>query len=235
MKRIVRMRYLLLYCILSFGSSYGQLLSPSGLDSLQTKRKATKIIDLRGETAFERGHIRYALSYPYEKANFKELFLSQFPASIPIVLYCQTGRVSQEAQIYLSGLGYREVYVLTGGFDLWTLSSKPYVTQHPTTEPIAPITYEQLQQTTAAFPVVAVLLAGDQCPECLDQKKRFSKVLPHLPILEFKGFRVEGIREQLQATESTVLLIFQRGKQVWRLDDPWKDADLNTLSGLFQP
>lgn len=235
MKRFVCMRYFLVFCILSFGPCCGQLLTPSGLDSLQTKRKATKVIDLRNEIAFERGHIRYALSYPYEKTNFKESFLSQFPAQIPLVLYCQTGRVSQEAQIYLTGLGYRDVYVLKGGFDMWALSSKPYVTQHPTTEPIAPITYEQLQQTTAAFPVVAVLLGRDLCPTCLDQKNRFTKALPHLPILEFNGFRVEGVREQLQATESTVLLIFQRGKQVWRLDEPWKDADLTILSSLFQP
>ncbi len=235
MKYLVYLKYILLFWTISLSTAYGQSLDPAGLDSLRKARKATKVIDLRPTSAFERGHIRFALSFPYENAQFKETFLAQFPAQIPLILYCQTGKVSQEAQTYLRGLGYKDVYILKEGFDQWALQSKPYVTQHPTTEPIAPITFHQLQQTAAAFPVVAVFLGGDPCLECTEQKNKIAKALPHLPLLAYQGFRVEGIREKLNTSGTPILLIFQRGKQVWRLDGPWNENDLSPLSTLFQP
>lgn len=212
-----------------------QSLSLAAFDSLRTVRKATKVIDLRHAPAHDRGHIRFAQVLPYQDPNFKDVFLQRFPRHIPVVLYCQTGSLSQEAQTYLSGLGYRDVYYIAGGFDAWTTASRPYVSKFPTSEPIAPLTFPQLAQTTAPFAQMAVIVGGDPCVECAQQADLFRQALPHIPVLLHAGFRVAGLREQLAAPEGPILLIFQHGKQVWRLDGPWQPADLAPLLPVFRP
>lgn len=227
----LRFLVFLLFCY----QTNAQSLSLAALDSLRTTRKATKLIDLRNSPAFDRGHIRFAQLLPYQQAEFKDAVLKRFPKHIPLVLYCQTGSQSQEAQTYLSGLGYTTVYFIEGGFDAWTTASRPYISTFPTSEPIAPLTYLQLTQVASKYPIVAVLLGGDPCPECSHQESLFKQTLPHIPVLRWEGFRLTGLREQLKASNGPILLIFQKGQQVWRIDGPWEPTDLANLIPVFRP
>lgn len=45
-----------------------------------------------------------------------------------IVVYCRTGRMSQEAIRSLSAAGYSNLYQLKGGFDAWTAAGLPFTT-----------------------------------------------------------------------------------------------------------
>ena len=56
------------------------------------------------------------LFIPYDEI---EKNLDKLPENQKIVLYCRSGRMSQEAADKLIKLGYRKVYNLTGGMHNW--------------------------------------------------------------------------------------------------------------------
>ena len=56
------------------------------------------------------------LFIPYDEI---EKNLDKLPKNQKIVLYCRSGRMSQEAADKLIKLGYRKVYNLTGGMHNW--------------------------------------------------------------------------------------------------------------------
>ena len=45
--------------------------------------------------------------------------------SIPVLLYCKTGRMSAEAAAVLGAAGYTNVVLLVGGTDAWQASGRP--------------------------------------------------------------------------------------------------------------
>lgn len=54
--------------------------------------------------------------------------LSSFPEdkSAPILVYCRSGRMSDEAAAVLADLGYRNVMELDGGFRAWQAAGQPF-------------------------------------------------------------------------------------------------------------
>lgn len=54
--------------------------------------------------------------------------LAQLPAKdAKIVVYCRTGRMSQEAVQTLSAAGYTNIYQLSGGFNAWRAAGLPFI------------------------------------------------------------------------------------------------------------
>ncbi len=76
-------------------------------------REDCAIIDIRGTTAFDYGHIGGAVSIP-----LPELETAQLPEGKKLVLYCKSGVVSLDAAEQLRERGY-EAYSLAGGYIDW--------------------------------------------------------------------------------------------------------------------
>ena len=74
------------------------------------KQKNAFIIDLRSKDEYDRGHIRGAVSVPYEEGQF----LYRPPKGMEIVLYCERGSVSLIVARELVKLGYRVRSVIGG-------------------------------------------------------------------------------------------------------------------------
>jgi len=82
----------------------------------QGYRKA-QLIDVREPNEFKNGHILGARNIPQSQLRMR---LGEIRKDKPVYLYCDgTVRSSRAAQI-LKRKGYRDLYLLKGGFKKWT-------------------------------------------------------------------------------------------------------------------
>lgn len=86
-----------------------ETISPKMLDYYVDNKKAF-IIDLRKTADFARGHIKGAVSVPYEGGRFPY----QPPRDKDIILYCERGSISLIAARELVRDGYRVRSVIGG-------------------------------------------------------------------------------------------------------------------------
>lgn len=77
-------------------------------------RSDALIIDLRDREAYRAGHVRTAVSVPYEELEER----MDFPKNKILVFYCERGGASMMAAKLLAGKGYRTRSVI-GGFDAY--------------------------------------------------------------------------------------------------------------------
>ncbi len=225
------LRYVPYFFLFVFHFTFAQqiALSPDALLQLQREEKTLKLIDLRPVEQFQRGHLKFALSLDYEEDDFLTNLRLRVPKNVPIVLYCSTGKLGKEAQTYISELGYSRAYYLEGGFDEWILQAKPYVSDYQTTEPIASITYMQLQRAAQQFPLYIGLFIEPSCDACTKENQLLNEVFPEAQIISLSGQRVIGLREQLNIKKYPTLLVFKNGKQVWRIDGSASREELQKL------
>ena len=81
-----------------------------------------QVIDVRGRTEWEGGHIAAAIHVPlgYLPGRWTEL-----PANRPLVVQCRSGGRSAIAAAVLRRLGRRDVWNLVGGVDAWQAAGLP--------------------------------------------------------------------------------------------------------------
>ena len=77
------------------------------------------LIDLREPDAYAAGHLMGALNIPY--AEFAA-WVERLPTGVIIVLYDQTGTLSDEAVQVLITAGFNDARSLLGGLDAWNLA-----------------------------------------------------------------------------------------------------------------
>lgn len=77
-------------------------------------RKDVIIIDLRDKNEYDKSHIRGALNFPYEEAEWKR----EYPKDKILILYCDRGGASLMAARELARRGLR-TRSLVGGFEAY--------------------------------------------------------------------------------------------------------------------
>jgi thiosulfate sulfurtransferase len=78
-------------------------------------------VDVRDPASYEAAHVPGALQL--NDSNV-EKFVTQTDKSKPVVVYCYHGHTSQGAAAYLQEQGFKEVYSVIGGFELWRQTEK---------------------------------------------------------------------------------------------------------------
>ena len=74
-------------------------------------------VDIRDEESFNAAHITDAVHM--DNASV-QAFINETDTSIPLVVCCYHGNMSQSAGSYLAGKGFAQVYSLDGGFAQWS-------------------------------------------------------------------------------------------------------------------
>lgn len=106
--------------------------SADELEEMIDEREDLLIVDVREAWEFEAGHIPGSILVPrgtLEGAadpgyKLRDRVLCQ-AYERPIVLYCQTGGRSALAADTLNQMGFREVYNLAGGIEIWEAEDYP--------------------------------------------------------------------------------------------------------------
>lgn len=78
-------------------------------------RSDAQIIDLRSPKAYEKSHIRSAVSIPYEELEESSERLLQIPKNLTLIFYCDRGNASLKTARKAAGLGWKSRSVI-GGF-----------------------------------------------------------------------------------------------------------------------
>lgn len=90
-------------------------------EEFNEKMRKAQVIDVREKVTFDAGHILGArnISYPMLKQN-----PSSFRKDQPIFLYDQNQGLSVRAANLLRKQGYKDIYILKGGYNRWTGKTK---------------------------------------------------------------------------------------------------------------
>ena len=85
------------------------------------KSQDINLIDVRTPDEFQSGHIMGAQNIDFYEPNFQKK-INQLDKSIPIVLYCRSGKRSASCAAKINDDGFKIVYDLEGGIVEWTLA-----------------------------------------------------------------------------------------------------------------
>ncbi|TMS57186.1 rhodanese-like domain-containing protein [Imbroritus primus] len=84
------------------------------------------VVDIRDAVEYAVGHLPQAKSAPLAELAGKVATLAKNKSN-PIIVVCQTGKLSGKAHAAIKEAGYSEVYSLEGGINAWRLAGLPLV------------------------------------------------------------------------------------------------------------
>lgn len=106
--------------------SEGGNLSPKQLTEVLRRDTTVIVIDVRTPEEYNQGHLRKSRLIDFYNAEFHAK-LQTLPNNKTIVLYCRSGRRSEDAMKFLTSIGYSRVYHLHGGILAWKKERLPVV------------------------------------------------------------------------------------------------------------
>jgi thioredoxin len=178
-----------------------------------------QLIDVRTPEEFMRGHLKNAINLNFNDDNFEDIIKTKLDKSQPVFVYCFSGRRSSDAATFLRDLGYKEVYDMTGGFAKWTSSSKPYISNNNSTQPIAAFTLENLDQIVNTNSLVLIDFYTEWCGPCKKMTPILNKIADqnkNIKLLKIDAEKSDNIASVFKVEEIPTYIIIKNGRQIWR-------------------
>lgn len=209
----------LLVNVASFSQGSHKVLFPNDFEKTIRTANPIHLIDLRTKAEYEAGHIKKSIHIDYLRADFEDYIKGIYGLKTPLILYCQSGKTSEDAANYLSEIGYENITTLKGGFEKWISNSKPYTSSKKTFEPLGFISKENYQTRIKDNKWVLVDFYADWCGPC----KKMAPILykidqenTQLSLLKIDADKNTSMTEQLEVSEIPTMILYKNGKQVWR-------------------
>ena len=112
----------------SCNSSHSQVpetnLPPSAFAEKMKALPFAVLIDVRTPEEFSEGHLQNAKNIDWNGTDF-QTEISKFDKSMPVFVYCKSGRRSAAAAEQMLSEGFKEVYELQGGIVGWKAAELP--------------------------------------------------------------------------------------------------------------
>lgn len=90
---------------------------------VQGINQGATLLDIRGDSAFKKGHILNALHMPADKVS--DVVKKITDKNKPIIVYCETGMSCTRVATVLVKDGYTQVSMLRGGIQAWIQDKLP--------------------------------------------------------------------------------------------------------------
>lgn len=199
---------------------------------LKTAYRA-QLIDIRSMEEFNRGHLRNALNVDYNTEEFETLMEQSFKKDFPVFIYDFSGGKGALAADYLRKLGFKTVYDLRGGFASWTSASKPYVSAHKTTEPIAAMPMDGFDRVLRDNAVVFVDFYADWCKPCKKMNPILTRIANEraktMKMLKVDVDKNDAMTNIFRIEAVPTYILFKNGKQVWRGEGEIPEGELRSI------
>lgn len=83
-----------------------------------------QLVDVRTSEEFNAGHIEDAINIDVNQSNFKTK-VSRLDKSKPVLVYCRSGKRSDNAAEILKEMGFTKIVALEGGMISWEAANLP--------------------------------------------------------------------------------------------------------------
>lgn len=80
------------------------------------------LVDVRFPQEFEQGHIKGAININFFDPQFKNQLL-ELKKNKKYYLYCKNENTSFRSMNFMTSNGFKEVYILKGGYEAWTATA----------------------------------------------------------------------------------------------------------------
>ena len=191
------------------------------------KLKATEnpqLLDVRTLEEYSSGHIGDAKNVNWNGNNFAA-DASKYDKSKPIFVYCKVGGRSAQAADKLAELGFKEIYNLDGGIMKWNAAgnSKP-------SEKIIGICDQEYGELVKSSDKVMIDFNAKWCAPCQKMKpyilKLETEMKDKIKIVSLDADENKTIVEQLKLDGLPTIIVYEKGKEVWRNVGYISEADL---------
>ena len=201
-------------------SCHGQ--SSKGIQTVDVKSFAEKLkttenpqlIDVRTPEEYSSEHISNAVNVNWNGENFTAK-AATYNKSKPIFVYCKGGGRSIQAADKLAELGFKEIYNLDGGIMKWNASNnaKP-------NDKIIGMCDQEYGEMLKSSNKVMIDFNAKWCAPCLKMKpyllKLQAEMKDQIKIVQLDADENKTIVEQLKLDGLPTIIVYEKGKEVWR-------------------
>ena len=181
------------------------------------KLKATdkaQLLDVRTPEEFSSGHIENATNVNWNGDDFVAK-AENYDKSKPVFVYCKVGGRSAQAADKLAELGFKEIYNLDGGIMKWNAS----VNVKPS-EKIIGICDQEYGELIKSSERVMIDFNAKWCAPCKKMNPYILKfqreMADKIKIVQLDADENKTIVDQLKLDGLPVIIVYEKGKEVWR-------------------
>jgi len=127
MRKLIAVLFASTLALTSCGSSAGTNMGPQDFQK-KTGESGVVVLDVRTAGEFSSGHIDGAINIDVEGMNF-DSEIAKLDKSDSYAVYCHSGRRSGIAVGKMADAGFKSLFNLDGGIQVWQAAGLPLVTQ----------------------------------------------------------------------------------------------------------
>jgi len=212
----------LLLLSLLFTSCHGQ--TSNAVNTIDAKLFAEKLktnenpqlLDVRTPEEYSVEHIDNAKNVNWNEDDFVAK-VNSYDKSKPIFVYCKVGGRSAQAANKLAELGFKEIYNLNGGIMKWNAENN--VNAIPSAKIIG-MCDQEYGELIKSSDRVMIDFNAKWCAPCKKMNpyilKFQTEIKDKIKIVQLDADENKTIVEQLKLDALPTIIIYEKGKEVWR-------------------
>lgn len=194
-------------------------------EKLKTNEKP-QLLDVRTPQEYSVEHIGNAKNVNWNGDDFVAKSTT-FDKSKPIFVYCKVGGRSAQAANKLAELGFKEIYNLDGGIMKWNAENNANVIPSAKIIGICDQEYGELIKSSNR---VMIDFNAKWCAPCKKMNpyilKFQTEMIEKIKIVQLDADENKTIVEQMKLDNLPTLIIYEKGKEVWRNAGYISEGDL---------
>ena len=178
-----------------------------------------QIIDVRTPAEFMQSHIENAKNINISASDFPQK-IENLNKDKAVFLYCLSGARSAAAMRYMSSLGFKEIYNLSGGLIQWRAGNLPETTNSTNEkQKKSEISVAQYQKIINSNKLVLVDFYAEWCAPCKKMKPYLDeisiKMKDKVEVVRIDADANKTLAQWLKVDALPVLYLYKGNKIVW--------------------